>query len=114
MGCVICGRLQEDPRKGPSPWRRGVVLAPSARQVLVCPGCQEADPAWEDVLARCERCDGVSLLVRFGEVSCRSCGPVAARPGPVVPPGPDDRARAQLRADVAAAVDRVLGRTPSG
>ncbi len=113
MGCLLCGRRQEDPVRVPSPWRRGVVLAPTARQVLVCPQCQD-DADWTEVLARCERCDGTSLMVRFGEISCRRCGVVAARAGRTTPPDPDDAARLALRDDVAAAIERVLGRTPGG
>lgn len=113
MGCLLCGRRQEDPRKVPSPWRRGVVLDPDPRQVLVCPECQ-ADPAWSEVLARCGNCDSTALLVRFGEATCATCGTVAARPGTRTPPSPDEAARTRLRDEVAAAIDRVLGRTPAG
>lgn len=115
MGCLLCSRRQADPQRGPSPWRRGVVVSPSgqAQQVLVCPGCQEV-PGWEDVLARCSACGSVALMVRLGEVSCRQCGRTVPAPGTRAVPDPDAAAREQLGAEVAAAVDRVLGRSPSG
>ena len=115
MGCLLCNRRQDDPKRGPSPWRRGVVVLPGghAQQVLVCPDCQEV-PGWEDVLAGCSECGSASLLMRLGEVTCRQCGRTVPTPGARAVPDPDAAARERLGADVAAAVDRVLGRSPSG
>ena len=111
MGCALCRRRQVDPARGPSDWRRGVMLQDEqARQVLVCPDCTR-DPSWTEALARCETCGSTALLVRLGEVVCRSCGGAGAVPGsrsPARSGAPDPVAA--LRDDVAAAVDRVLGR----
>ncbi len=111
MGCALCRRRQVDPARGPSDWRRGVMLADGrARQVLVCPDCTR-DPSWTEALARCDRCGSTALLIRLGEVSCRQCGGTDAVPGPRAVAGSDlSDPEASLREDVAAALDRVLGR----
>jgi hypothetical protein len=111
MGCVLCRRRQDDPRRGPSPWQRGVVVRPGGalEQVLVCPDCQ-ADAAWTEVLARCEACGSTTVQVRLGEVACRSCGGSVIVAGSRPAPDPDAADRARLGDDVAAAIDRVLGR----
>ncbi|HET8970698.1 MAG TPA: hypothetical protein VFN19_06550 [Candidatus Nanopelagicales bacterium] len=111
MGCLLCARRQVDPVRGPSPWQRGVVVPAEGgpRQVLVCPDCRQ-DPRWVEVLARCERCGSTSLAVRLGQVSCRQCGPTTAQAGPAEVPVADGEAPLRLGADVAAAIDRVLGR----
>jgi hypothetical protein len=104
MGCVHCGRRQVDPDSGPSTWRRAVL---GGEQVLVCPTCQSGD--WTAGLDRCSACASTVLVKRLGDVVCRSCGhevtPAAERgssdPSPV---------REALTRDVAAALDRVLGR----
>lgn len=69
--CYRCGAVQTDPVKGASPWARGVV---GREQILVCPGCQAADPAWTESLDRCESCGGTRLAIVMGSVVCRACG----------------------------------------
>ncbi len=81
-----------------------------ARQVLVCPDCSR-DPSWSESLARCGDCGSTALVVRLGEVACRQCHGSRAVPGPRVPAASEAvDPTASLQADVAAAVDRVLGR----
>lgn len=103
MPCYRCGTRQVDPVRGASPWKRAVrhdVL------VLVCPQCQSADD-WTADLDRCERCESTALTCRLGEVECRYCGELrptgrqGAAPSSAVP---------RLQEEVAAALDRVLGR----
>ena len=106
VGCVRCGRRQVDPDSGPSLWRRAVL---GGSQVLVCPDCQ--GEGWTEDLDSCSSCASTMLVKRLGEVACRACGatepgPPAARPVPV---GPAEA----LAADVAAALDRILGRDPA-
>ena len=109
MGCYLCGRRQVDPVSGPSPWRRGVV---AGEQVLVCPDCQVE--GWTDALDRCRSCGSTVLVKRLGEVTCRSCGatgPDVAVPAAAAPSArPPQASRDELARDVAAALDRVLGR----
>ncbi|MGI5274659.1 hypothetical protein ACQEUU_36395 [Nonomuraea sp. CA-218870] len=102
MPCYRCGARQTDPVRGASPWRRGVRRE---TQVLVCPDCQRLHDLDLDT---CAGCGSAALIRRLGEVECRACGAVriAQADGPVAscsPPG--------LSAEVAAALDRVLGRT---
>jgi hypothetical protein len=105
VGCVLCGRRQVDPDSGPSLWRRGVR---HGEQVLVCPQCQNDDGT--DLLDRCASCGSSALAKRLGVVTCRECGAtddvVGAPKDPAHPPG---SGRDALAADVAAALDRVLG-----
>ncbi len=107
MGCLRCGRRQVDPDSGPSTWRRAVV---AGEQVLVCPDCQT--DGWADALDRCASCGSTSLVKRLGDVTCRQCGHVGAS----VAAGATDSARdsgtarEELASDVAAALDRLLGR----
>ncbi|MEV4256694.1 hypothetical protein AB0J52_26315 [Spirillospora sp. NPDC049652] len=110
MPCFRCGARQTDPARGASPWRRGVL---ADHQVLVCPACQGTD-GWADALDHCSSCGSAALVCRLGDVECRACGHTreavrdeAARPSGGVPaaaPGGD------LSTEVAAALDRVLGR----
>ena len=60
MGCLLCSRRQADPQRGPSPWRRGVVVSP-----------ERAGPAG----ARVPRLPG-------GARGGRTCSPAAPRAGP--------------------------------
>jgi hypothetical protein len=116
MGCQFCGRRQVDPDSGPSTWRRAVV---AGEQVLVCPECQV--DGWTDGLDRCRACGSTALVKRLGEVSCRGCGATGERAwsatsaeaiAPARRSGAGDSgrdaSRAQLAADVEAALDRVL------
>ncbi|RAY10948.1 hypothetical protein DPM19_32980 [Actinomadura craniellae] len=98
MPCFRCGARQTDPTRGPSPWRRGVR---ADRQVLICPGCQEAAE-----LDRCASCGSVALICRLGEVECRDCGHVreAVRSTEPAEPAPG------LSEEVAAALNRLLRR----
>jgi hypothetical protein len=92
-----------DPEAGKSsPWRRGVV---GEHQVLVCPAC--VSTALDD-LSRCSRCGSAHLIRRLDQVECLDCRLIrdaesesAARP--------DSRA-SDLAAEVARALDKVLGR----
>jgi ribosomal protein L37AE/L43A len=96
-----------DPDSGPSTWRRAVV---AGEQVLVCPECQTE--GWTGGLDRCASCGSTSLVKRLGDLTCRQCGHV----GTSVAAGATDSARdsgtarEELAADVAAALDRLLGR----
>ena len=77
-----------------------------------CPDCA-ADGAL-DRLDRCSACGSTALVRRLGETTCRGCGAVdSAVPGEGfgVPGGAD---RSALEADVAAAIDRVLGGSDPG
>ena len=116
MPCYRCGARQTDPGRGASPWRRGVR---EAEQVLVCPQCQTR-PDWTAELDRCPRCGSTTLVRRLGQTVCRECESA-----------PDLLARSVVAADsttstehvgtaddglaaeVAAAIDRVLGRMPA-
>ncbi|GAA3138320.1 hypothetical protein GCM10010466_31570 [Planomonospora alba] len=100
MPCFSCGARQTDPVRGASPWKRGVRRQ---TQVLICPDCQRVHDLDLDT---CASCGSIALICRLGEVECRSCGAVrlAERP-PAAPERPDG-----LADEVAAALDRVLGR----
>ena len=125
MPCYRCGTRQADPEAGKSsPWRRGVV---SEHQVLVCPACQSA--ALAD-LTRCVRCGNAYLIRRLDQVECLDCrlirdaapDPVATQaplvtPAPQAPSAPPAQespaapgSGSALAAEVARALDRVLGR----
>src|SRR5690606_35442092 len=106
MPCFRCGARQTDPIRGASPWKRGVR---ADRQVLICPTCQRTTD-WTAALDRCEACGSTVLICRLGEVACRACGHVReARPSEQ-PGGPGASDAPGLSEEVAAALDRVLGR----
>jgi hypothetical protein len=126
MPCYRCGARQVDPARGTSPWKRGVL---HREQVLVCPDCQRGRD-WAGDLDHCARCGSSVLVRRLGETSCRSCGAVGGdrtvdqpvdpsvhqpvdeavrRPVDRPVDRPHDRGAA-LAGEVAAALDRVLGR----
>ena len=111
MGCVTCGRRQVDPESGPSAWRRAVIRG---EQVLVCPQCQ--GEGWTDGLDRCAACGSTVLVKRLGEVTCRGCGavgdPIGADNSGDQSSGPEETSpgREALQREVAAALDRLLGR----
>lgn len=71
MPCNRCGRVQEDPAKGSSPWARGVV---GDEQILLCPHCQQEHPEWEHEMRRCDTCGSTRLQIQIGMVVCRPCG----------------------------------------
>jgi rubrerythrin len=71
MPCVNCGRLQDDPAKGASPWARAIV---EGTQVLVCPECQQAHPGILESAERCPRCGSTRLQIQLGFHVCRQCG----------------------------------------
>ncbi|WP_239115095.1 hypothetical protein [Planotetraspora kaengkrachanensis] len=79
---------------------------------MICPDCQRARDLDLDA---CPSCGSTSLIRRLGEVECRSCGSVRqARPDEpnVASANPAKFTSAPgLPAEVAAALDRVLGRS---
>lgn len=118
MPCYRCGSRQTDPAPDGGAWRRGVR---GDEQVLVCPDCQRT-PSWADELDRCRTCGSTALVRRLGRTICRDCGRTldaparagavaAAWPGQAAEPPPHG-ADEGLARDVAAAIDRVLGRPP--
>ena len=70
MPCYRCERVQTDPVKGPSLWKRGVI---ADTQVLVCPQCQEEDAAWADALDACPSCGSKRLVMVMGSILCKDC-----------------------------------------
>jgi hypothetical protein len=102
MACVRCGARQDDPARGPSPWKRGVL---GGEQVLVCPDCQRQS-GWHSGFDRCPECDGMRLSKALGVVRCSACGWSGELPVAVESPSgtPDDELATQVRA----ALDRVL------
>ncbi len=102
MACVRCGARQDDPARGPSLWKRGVLRG---EQVLVCPQCQR-QPEWQAGFDRCPECGGRRLSKALGVLRCSACSwsgelPAAA-PTAAVP------ADGELATQVRAALDRVL------
>lgn len=116
MPCYRCGSRQTDPARDAGAWRRGVR---GDEQVLVCPDCQRTS-TWADELDRCDSCGSTALVRRLGWTVCRDCGrtldasrrvTAAVRPSQDAEPSPHG-ADDVLARDVAAAIDRVLGRPP--
>jgi hypothetical protein len=94
-----------DPVAGPSTWRRAVL---DGEQVLVCPDCQAGD--WAAAVDRCEVCGSTRLSKKLGVITCGACGS-AASPSPGATSDAGSRGTDPgLAAEIAAAVDRVLGR----
>ncbi len=104
MPCYRCGTRQVDPEAGKSSlWRRGVV---SEHQVLVCPAC--VSTALTD-LSRCARCGSAHLIRRLDQVECLDCRLIRdAEPESPAPGAPGSAT--ELAAEVARALDKVLGR----
>jgi ribosomal protein L32 len=110
MPCYRCGARQSDPEQGKrSSWRRGVRRE---HQVLVCPDCSGAAASELD---RCPGCGGTQLIRRLDQVECLSCG--RSREAAGENPAPESQTPAtgspapgSLAAEVASALDRVLGR----
>lgn len=106
MPCFRCGARQTDPVRGASPWRRGVR---HETQVLICPDCQRSGDLDLDT---CHSCGSTALICRLGEIECRSCGAVRLAAGRSCSAPPRPTGVPGLSEEVAAALDRVLGRTP--
>ena len=102
MACVRCGARQDDPTRGPSPWKRGVL---GGEQVLVCPDCQRQS-GWQAGFDRCPQCDGLRLSKALGVVHCAACGWSGELPASSTPW--ELAADAGLAGEVQAALDRVL------
>ncbi|MEA2447225.1 MAG: hypothetical protein QOK47_862, partial [Actinomycetota bacterium] len=60
MPCYRCERVQTDPVKGASPWKRGVM---KDEQVLICPECQGEVPDWQSAFDHCPRCGSARLVI---------------------------------------------------
>jgi hypothetical protein len=102
--CYRCGTRQVDPEAGRgSPWRRGVVRE---HQVLICPACQ---PSVLADLSRCARCGSAHLVRRLDQVECLDCR-LTRDAAEAAPAGPAAGAGSDLAAEVARALERVLGR----
>ena len=125
--CYRCGARQTDPVRGASHWRRGVR---ADVQVLVCPDCQQ-DSSWLDDLDRCPICGSTALFRRLGATVCRECEARRLAAAPVRGAWPTAAGDASsgaaestsvksvtsagegdydLAREVAAAIDRLLGR----
>ena len=123
--CYRCGARQTDPVRGASPWRRGVR---ADVQVLVCPDCQQVS-SWLDDLDRCPVCGSTALFRRLGATVCRDCearrlagtaaAPATARDGSSGAAAESTSVKSATRSgegdydlarEVAAAIDRLLGR----
>lgn len=107
MPCQRCGARQDDPVRGPSPWKRAVS---GGEQVLICPVCQRED-GWQSELDRCPACDGVRLSKTLGVLRCSACGWVGEASAAPVAEGPIDE---DLAADVGAALGRMFGGAEPG
>jgi predicted amidophosphoribosyltransferase len=102
--CTNCNTRQTDPERGPSAWRR---LVRGGEQVLVCPTCAR-QPGWDEEADRCPACGSTSLRKALGVIRCSACGwanESKTTVGTVLP-----QRRPDLADEVAAAVERVLGR----
>jgi len=103
--CYRCGTRQVDPEAGKSsPWRRGVI---SEHQVLVCPAC--ASTALAD-FSRCSRCGSAHLIRRLDQVECLDCRLIRDAESGSPSPARLESQASDLAAEVARALDRVLGR----
>lgn len=111
MPCFQCDARQTDPSRGDNPWERAVVRG---EQILVCPICQQS-MGWTHLLDRCARCGSTQLIKALGAIACRSCG---LESWPDATAGSGQRIAiaepaSDLAAEVSAALERVLRRTPS-
>lgn len=119
MPCYRCGARQSDPARGLQPWLRAVRLE---QQVLVCPDCQH-NHAWITDMDHCATCGSTRLVRRLGATVCRDCEDLATQEfvalemtmdTGVSHRDPTARHRRldgpELSADVAQAIERVLGR----
>jgi len=103
VGCIRCGQRQVDPDSGPTLWRRAVR---GGHQVLVCPDCQGV--GWDADLDLCGSCGSTFLIKQLGDLVCRSCGRTEELHFVDLAVGRE--VDADLSNDVAAALERVLGR----
>jgi hypothetical protein len=87
--------------------------------VLVCPGCY---PTVLADLTRCSRCDSVRLVKQLDQIECLDCRLTretltndGGAESPVRAPGPGDLGSgdSDLAAEVASALERILGTLPS-
>ncbi|HYI45940.1 MAG TPA: hypothetical protein VE174_10850 [Actinomycetota bacterium] len=69
--------MQTDPVKGASPWKRGVI---GGEQILVCPECQDENPAWKQEVDKCPRCGSARLAIVMGSILCKDCNHDWAKP----------------------------------
>ncbi len=110
MPCYRCQRRQDDPARGASPWKRGVL---AGEQVLICPECQRGRD-WTAELDRCASCGSSALVRTLGETICRSCGtsgtPTGSRSSARAPHESTSPEQGALAEQVRAALDRVLRR----
>jgi hypothetical protein len=110
MPCYRCGARQSDPERGPSPWKRAVARLGAAgeHQVLICPSCQRLG-GWTAGLQACSGCGSLHLIRRLDQVECLDCRRVrdALADNDKVPPARDR----VLAAEVAEAIDRLLGKS---
>jgi hypothetical protein len=113
MPCYRCGARQTDPERGPSPWKRAVARVGTAgeHQVLICPSCQRLRD-WAAGLQACAGCGSLHLVRRLDQVECLECRLVreAMSRQERVPPARDGA----LAAEVAKALDRLLGKSVPG
>jgi hypothetical protein len=74
--------------------------------VLICPYCYSAVAG---DLSRCPRCSGLRLIKRLGQIECLDCRATRdADAGPAVATAPSG-ADSDLSAEVARALERILG-----
>src|SRR4051812_37968359 len=103
MPCFICQTRQTDPERGPSGWKR---LVRAGEQVLICPECARK-PGCDAAADRCPSCGATSLSKSLDVVRCRDCGSTSAT---AAPSAEGRSSQPDLSAEIAQAVDRVLGR----
>jgi hypothetical protein len=112
MPCYRCGARPTDPERGPSPWKRAVARLSVAgeHQVLICPSCQRL-AGWTAELQACPGCGSLHLIRRLDQVECLDCRLVreSLSVGERVPSARDGA----LAAEVASALDRLLGKSVS-
>lgn len=120
MPCYRCGAREADPGRGARLWVRAVR---ADIQVLVCPECQQSS-TWSDDVDHCPACRGTNLVRRLGQTVCRTCESSATAEFLAVESTMDRGLTAigasgrharpdggrDLEAEVATALDRVLGR----
>ena len=109
MPCYRCDRVQTDPGRGASPWKRGVV---AGAQVLVCPTCQQ-EHDWTGDLDRCADCGSTRLARSLGDTRCLDCGAAVADVASDAS-SPSDARPGPLSAQVSEALRKVFGHEDRG